>query len=104
MTEQEKDQVAEQGGPEQASLFPDEDSIAETEEQEQKPLAAVDLRKASYFVLTLAAIFVINAMETVGDCYGVYGFSSYGRENVELLVIKGIEEKFSSKVGRRIDR
>jgi nitric oxide reductase activation protein len=46
----------------------------------------------------------VKALETLGDDYGIYGFSGYGRENVEFYVIKDIEERFSDKVPRRIDR
>lgn len=66
MTEQ--DQIYDEEGPLQARLFGDGDSseseVASREEQEEQPLTAVDMRNASYFVLTIAAIFVINAMET----------------------------------------
>lgn len=70
MTVQENEHVTEKDDPVQASLFSDENTISEPEdqgaqeEQENKPLTAVDIRNASYFVLTIAAIFVINAMET----------------------------------------
>ncbi len=57
----------------------------------------VDIEKES-------AVLLINALEIIGDTYGIYGFSGYGRENVEFYVIKDIEEKFSDKVKRRIDR
>ena len=46
----------------------------------------------------------MNALETIGDEYGIFGFSGYGRENVEFYVIKDLEEPFSDKVPRRIDR
>jgi hypothetical protein len=49
-------------------------------------------------------ILLIEALETLGDFYGIYGFSGYGRENVEFFVMKEIEEKFSSEVSKRIDR
>ncbi len=49
-------------------------------------------------------VLLVNALETLGDDYGIYGFSGYGRENVEYYVIKDLEEKFSDKVPRRIDR
>jgi len=48
-------------------------------------------------------VLMISALETIGDCYGIYGFSGHGRENVELLVIKAMDEKFSDTVERRID-
>jgi nitric oxide reductase activation protein len=47
---------------------------------------------------------LINALESIGDTYGIYGFSGYGRENVEFYVIKDINEDFSDKVKRRIDK
>jgi len=47
---------------------------------------------------------LINALESIGDTYGIYGFSGYGRENVEFYVIKDINEAFSDKVKRRIDK
>lgn len=70
MTEQKKEQVTDQDEPVQQNLFTAGNTAAETEagedqtDQGQKPLSAVDIRNASYFVLTIAAIFVINAMET----------------------------------------
>ena len=57
----------------------------------------IDLEKESTTLL-------IQALESIGDTYGIYGFSGYGRENVEFYVIKDIEESFSEKVKRRIDK
>ena len=51
-----------------------------------------------------AVVLLINALESIGDMYGIYGFSGYGRENVEFYNIKDINEAFSDKVKRRIDR
>jgi len=56
----------------------------------------IDLEKESLVLL-------IRAMETIGDTYGIYGFSGYGRENVEFYVIKDLEEGFSDRVKNRID-
>jgi hypothetical protein len=47
---------------------------------------------------------LVNSLETLGDMYGIYGFSGYGRENVEFYTIKDIDENFSDMVPRRIDR
>ena len=41
-----------------------------------------------------AAVLLIEALETIGDTYGVYGFSGYGRDNVEFYVIKDMDEVF----------
>ena len=49
-------------------------------------------------------VLLIRALETIGDTYGIYGFSGYGRENVEFYVIKDIEDSFSDKVKKRIDK
>ena len=51
-----------------------------------------------------AIVLIVNALEAIGDVYGIYGFSGYGRENVEFYTIKDLEESFSDKVKRRIDR
>ena len=51
-----------------------------------------------------AVVLLINALEAIGDLYGIYGFSGYGRENVEFYIIKDIEEGLSEKVKNRIDR
>ena len=57
----------------------------------------IDLEKESTALL-------IQALEAIGDTYGIYGFSGYGRENVEFYVIKDINESFSDKIKRRIDK
>ena len=57
----------------------------------------IDLEKES-------AVLLIQALETIGDIYGIYGFSGYGRENVEFYVIKDIDESFGDVVKRRIDK
>ncbi|MFC1977699.1 nitric oxide reductase activation protein NorD [Chloroflexota bacterium] len=50
-----------------------------------------------------SVVLMINALEIIGDSYGVYGFSSSGRDNVELRVIKELDEPFSHTVESRID-
>ena len=57
----------------------------------------IDLEKES-------TVLLINALESIGDVYGIYGFSGYGRENVEFYVIKDIEESFGDAAKRRIDK
>ena len=49
-------------------------------------------------------VLLVNALETLGDTYGIFGFSGYGRENVEFYIIKDMTEKFSQDIARRIDR
>ena len=57
----------------------------------------IDLEKESTAIL-------LQALENIGDAYGIYGFSGYGRENVEYYVIKDIDEPFADKIKRRIDK
>jgi len=61
------------------------------------PKRIIDLEKES-------TVLLIKALETIGDTYGIYGFSGYGRDNVEFYVIKDLDENFSDKVTRRIDQ
>ncbi len=61
------------------------------------PKRIIDVEKESIVLL-------IRALETIGDTYGIYGFSGYGRENVEFYIIKELWEPLTEKVKRRIDR
>jgi nitric oxide reductase NorD protein len=51
-----------------------------------------------------AVVLLIEALETIGDTYGVYGFSGYGRDNVEFYVIKDTDEPFDDKIKKRVDK
>jgi nitric oxide reductase NorD protein len=51
-----------------------------------------------------AIVLMSDALETIGDRYGVYGFSGHGRENVEFYIIKEIDESFGPEVAQRFDR
>jgi nitric oxide reductase NorD protein len=61
------------------------------------PKRIIDLEKEGL-------VLFIKALETIGDRYGIYGFSGYGRDNVEFYVIKDIAETFGDKVKQRIDK
>jgi hypothetical protein len=50
-----------------------------------------------------ALVVMAEALESIGDEYAVYGFSGYGRENVEFFIVKDVEERYSAVVRRRID-
>ena len=50
-----------------------------------------------------AVVLLINAIESLGDIYGIYGFSGYGRENVEFYTVKDIDEPFSEKIKGRVE-
>ena len=57
----------------------------------------IDLEKEGVALL-------MQALESIGDVYGIYGFSGYGRENVEFYVIKDIDESLTDGVKKRIDK
>ncbi|HWO72951.1 MAG TPA: hypothetical protein VNN21_05280 [Dehalococcoidia bacterium] len=63
----------------------------------EPPKRIIDLEKESLVLLT-------RALETIHDRYGIFGFSGYGRENVEYYVIKDLDEPFGDVIRRRIDR
>ena len=63
----------------------------------EPPKRIIDLEKESLVLLT-------KALETIHDRYGIFGFSGYGRENVEYFVIKDMDEPFDEVIRRRIDR
>ncbi|MFN8583873.1 MAG: hypothetical protein U0446_00935 [Dehalococcoidia bacterium] len=63
----------------------------------EPPKRIVDLEKESL-------VMIVEALEAIGDSYGIYGFSGYGRDNVEYHVIKDLGENFSDRVRRRIDK
>jgi nitric oxide reductase NorD protein len=50
-----------------------------------------------------ALVVMAEALESIGDEYAVYGFSGYGRDNVEVFVVKDVEERYTEAVKRRID-
>jgi hypothetical protein len=71
------------------------------------PLFAADQRKPQakriIDVEKEALVVMAEAMESIGDEYAIYGFSGYGRDNVEFFVVKDAEESYSEAVKRRID-
>ncbi len=63
----------------------------------EPPKRIIDLEKES-------TVLVVEALEAIGDAYGIYGFSGYGRDNVEFHVIKDLDEQFGDRVRKRIDK
>ena len=48
----------------------------------EPPKRIIDLEKES-------TVLIVEALEAIGDSYGIYGFSGYGRDNVEFHVDQG---------------
>ncbi|MGE3076757.1 MAG: nitric oxide reductase activation protein NorD [Dehalococcoidia bacterium] len=61
------------------------------------PKRIIDLEKES-------TVLLMTALETIGDQYGIYGFSGYGRDNVEFFVIKDFNETLDHKIKNRLDK
>jgi nitric oxide reductase NorD protein len=49
-----------------------------------------------------ALVLLTTALEEIGDVYSVYGFSSYGRRNVEVFPVKSFNEPLTQAVKARI--
>ncbi len=49
-----------------------------------------------------ALVIMAEALESLGDEYAIYGFSGYGRDNVEFFPIKDFSEKYSERARCRI--
>lgn len=47
-------------------------------------------------------VLMTEALESVGDPYAVYGFTSEGRRNVRFYVVKDFDETYSEETERRI--
>ena len=63
----------------------------------EPPKRIIDLEKES-------TVLIVEALEAIGDTYGIYGFSGYGRENVEFFTIKDLDEAFGDRIRKRIDK
>ena len=48
-------------------------------------------------------VLLVEALERVGDVYGLYGFSGTGRADVRFVVIKDLRERATDRVVRRFD-
>ncbi len=53
-------------------------------------------------VLVASVAIMAQALEQLGDRYGIYGFSGYGRKKVEFLRIKSFEEPLGDAVWQRL--
>jgi hypothetical protein len=47
-------------------------------------------------------VLMSEALEAVGDCYSINGFTSEGRRNVKFYIVKDFNERYTEEVERRI--
>lgn len=50
-----------------------------------------------------AVSLLIEALERIGDAYGIYGFSGTGRDDVRLSVVKDLDERRSPQMMHRLE-
>jgi hypothetical protein len=50
-----------------------------------------------------AVSLMTQALDRIGDAYGIYGFSGTGRDDVELSVVKDLDERRSPTVMHRLE-
>lgn len=60
-----------------------------------KPKRIIDVEKE-------ALVLMAEALESIGDSYAIFGFSGYGRENVEFFTIKNFNERYTDKIKNRV--
>lgn len=49
-----------------------------------------------------ALVLMAEALEGLGDAYAVYGFSGYGRDQVECFVVKEFAERYDARIQGKI--
>ena len=71
-------------------------SFDEVEEEPEEPgRKIIDLEREAMVVMAAA-------LEALGDSYGIYGFSGYSKDNVELFIAKEPDDGFSQATLRSI--
>jgi hypothetical protein len=63
---------------------------------------AADGERRVIDVVRDATVLMVEAIEATGDAYGIYGFSGQGHQNVELLVVKELDQPLDDVVRRRV--
>ncbi|MGH3666548.1 MAG: nitric oxide reductase activation protein NorD, partial [Egibacteraceae bacterium] len=51
----------------------------------------------------MAAALLVESLRATGDPFGLYGFSSSGRDQVDVIVVKALDEPLTQSVLHRID-
>jgi nitric oxide reductase NorD protein len=70
---------------------------------ERLPVAAGEPARRILDLELEAVSLLMEALERVGDAYGIYGFSGTGREDVRVQVVKEIDEARGIRVLHRLD-
>ena len=72
-----------------------DDRIKAPDDAGEQPRRIIDVEKE-------ALVLMAEALGALGDAYAVYGFSGYGRDQVDAFVVKGFDEPYDRRVQGRI--
>ena len=72
-----------------------DDKIKVPDEEGETQRRIIDVEKE-------ALVLMADALEALGDAYAVYGFSGYGRDQVDAFVVKAFDEPYDRRVQGRI--
>jgi nitric oxide reductase activation protein len=64
------------------------DTLNDEEEEEEPKRKIIDIQREAMVVMA-------SALDALGDSYGIYGFSGYGKDCVEIFVAKEPDDAFS---------
>lgn len=78
-----------------AALFLLDMSLSTRRQADQSSKTIIDIEKE-------ALVFMAEALEKLKDTYAIFGFSGFGRKNIDFFVIKEFLERYSITVKRRI--
>ena len=72
-----------------------DDKIKDPAGDGEAPRRIIDVEKE-------ALVLMAEALEALGDAYAVYGFSGYGRDQVDAFVVKAFDEPYDRRIQGRI--
>ena len=78
------------------------DMSASTDDKIKSPDDEGETRRRIIDVEKEALVLMAEALEALGDAYAVYGFSGYGRDQVDAFVVKSFDEPYDRRVQGRI--
>ena len=78
------------------------DMSASTDDKIKGPEGGGEAQRRIIDVEKEALVLMAEALEALGDAYAVYGFSGYGRDQVDAFVVKSFDEPYDRRVQGRI--
>ena len=78
------------------------DMSASTDDKINDPASDGESQRRIIDVEKEALVLMAEALEALGDAYAVYGFSGYGRDQVDAFVVKSFDEPYDHHIQGRI--